>query len=59
MATLIQINREIRELKSEAHKSNDAYCRLRPLIRKLEIEKQIKEEEEEEEEEQKQKEERQ
>jgi hypothetical protein len=39
MASLSKIEKQIRELKAEGHRSNDAYVRVRPLIRKLEIEK--------------------
>jgi len=45
MASLTEINQRIRELKAEAHRSNDAYVRLRPQIRKLERMKEAKESE--------------
>jgi len=44
MASLTAINQKIRELKSESHKSTDAYVRLRPAIRKLQLAKKAKEE---------------
>lgn len=45
--TLTEINQKIRDLKAEASRSNDAYVRLRPLIRKLERAKEEKETEQE------------
>jgi hypothetical protein len=41
--TLSEIERRIRELKSEGHKSTDAYVRVRGAIHKLEREKEERE----------------
>ncbi len=35
MATIIELERQIRALKAEGHESNDAYVRVRPAIHDL------------------------